>query len=211
MNQMYEQKYLKYKAKYLQLKAELEGGLSMPKMSMPSFGTKVPESPEVAALKTKRANVVQKIATLKEQISAQAAKDAAEAKLAAANSSVESAKQKAADEKAARQAKKQAVGSNGSAVAMGGVWNPFSKGGPKSEALKALEDKLEEQQKKLKTIDDEINAQLKLDKAKFEVEVANRKQESANQKAQDQKAARHASAPSTPTADPSAAPAAFWR
>jgi DNA repair exonuclease SbcCD ATPase subunit len=39
-NQMYEQKYLKYKQKYLQLKAELEGGISLPN----PFAKKVPQS-----------------------------------------------------------------------------------------------------------------------------------------------------------------------
>lgn len=209
---MYEQKYLKYKAKYLELKAELEGGISFP--SMPSFGKKAPESSEVVALRAKRANVLQKITTLKEQISAQAAKDAAEAKLAAATSSVESANEKAAAEKAARHAAKEAkknVGATGSAVAMGGVWNPFSKSGPKSQKLLDLEADLATQQSSLKTIDAQIAAQLKADQAKFDLEQATKKQEAINEKAALQKAARNSSAPSTPTADPSAAPAAFWR
>ena len=208
---MYEQKYLKYKAKYLELKAELDGGLSFP-----SFGKRAPDGPEVIALKAKRTNVVQKIATLKEQINAQSSKDAAEAKLAAATSSVDSANKKAADEKAARKAKKDATGSTGTAVAMGGVWNPFAKSGPKSAALLALEEKLSDEQKKLKLIDEQITAQQKVDQAKFEVEEANKKQDAATLKAAQQKVARGDSKrnlnvePTTPTTDPSAAPAAYW-
>jgi len=211
-NQMYEQKYLKYKQKYLQLKAELEGGLALPN----PFAKKGPASPEMAKLVTSQNNKKEKIAMLKEQISAQVKKEESEKKLHAATASLQSANDKAAQQKEARKAAKAAASESSAAPAAfeGGLWNPFaanSKIGPNdSEAVKALKTKLKSEEDALVAVNGQISALQKVEKAQADAAAAAAKHEAVNAKAAQQKLARHDSKSSLgPSSEPSS-PVAFW-
>jgi hypothetical protein len=208
-NQMYEQKYLKYKQKYLQLKAELEGGLSLPN----PFAKKGPDSPEMAKLVGKQKNVNEKIAMLKEQISAQVKKEESEKKLHAATASLEAANNKAGQQKDARKAANAAASvtdssSSAPAAFLGGLWNPFASsskiGTNDSAAVKALKTKLKSEEDSLVTVNGQISSLQKVEKAQADAVAAAAKHEAVTAKAAQQKLARQDSKSSlAPSSEPS--------
>jgi hypothetical protein len=227
MNQSYEQKYLKYKQKYLQLKAELEGGWP-PMPSMP-WGKSGPASPQMQKLQTKEKNINEKIAMFKQQISAQKRKDEADAAASKAQAALAKTQADAQAAKEARRAAKEQVAANAAVAASfsGGVlgiklptFGATSTIRPTdSDATKALKNQLKEQEDKLVEVQKEIAALREVESRAAVAAAAAAKQAKLAETAAAQKQARALAkqpAASTEQHDPvptdssAAAPAAYW-
>ena len=206
---MYEQKYLKYKAKYLELKAELEGSgwPSMP--SMPSIFKKAPVTPEMQRLITKQKNVEEKIAILKNQISAQKRKDEADAVLNKAKANLDKTRAESEAAKEARRAAKAAISSSASS---GGDWPKMPSFGATSniretdsDATKDLKRTLKIEEDKLILVKKEIVALQATEAASAKSEAAAKKQAELANKAEEARKVRRSSKESI---DPT--PASFY-
>ena len=213
-DRMYQEKYLKYKAKYLELKAELEGG------QFSLFKRKAPQSdaPDSAAYKNLMHKVLVHDRTI-DQVAARlktvqgllaasiendkktapareiAAKKAEEARIIAeaAKSNSELQRQKDAAQAAidAKRLAKKHFSSNSDALSIsGGEWNLFSRVSDSDETKKLraqeadLKKSLDELKKELSKLENDLETQRFADIAQWEAENK-RKADLAKQKARE--------------------------
>ena len=231
MNQSYEQKYLKYKQKYLQLKAELEGGIWNPFASKTIPNSNAPFSSEYKNLENKINGhkksidgITYELKKVKDQIAdhteadkitalkkEQDAKDAEkkrkadeeaarrkkitdDAVNAEANLKAREAERKQKEQDARNERKNERKNSTSSSTSsIGGLWNPFNKKVVESEETKqlkiketTLKAKLDQFNKELKTMKDQLTNQRLEDIKKYD--TANKIAEDLkNKKAEDLK------------------------
>jgi len=150
----YEQKYLKYKEKYLNLKAQLEGGLNLNPFRYKKYEPKATDSEELKKYITERNTNIDDINQIKKDIST-----------AQSDINVTAQNERTAFKKAEADKKLEALKQSGGGF---NIFNRVKIGESdeliaKREALKALQGKLADAEKNLDRLNKLIDAQRKSD------------------------------------------------